>query len=58
MGSGGGEGDFGKEELIGQKNCVGRKDITSKAERVPHAGLGDIYLGHPKGLSQDGNTLG
>lgn len=37
---------WGKEEGVpGQKNCVGREEIASKAERVPH-----VERGHPLGV--------
>ena len=40
------KGSWGKrKELERQKNCVGRKEIASKTERVPHADQGDIHLG-------------
>lgn len=48
----GGKRVWGKEEGVqGQKNCVGREEIASEAERVPH-----VERGHPEGLCQ-GNTL-
>lgn len=36
------------KDLKGQKHCVERKEIASKAERIPCADQGDIHLGSPQ----------
>lgn len=49
------KGSWGKRKgLKGQKNCMGNKDIASKAERVAQE---TSMRGHPKGLRQDGHIL-